>query len=158
MKLLEKAPQFVDLNLGGVTTLRTTLDTLTKYSESALAQMMANKYYLRTKDKKVFIDRDATAFRHLINYLRTDKLPYFRTKIEEADFLEELDYWQIPNVCVVPLKAPFSLRFDEEWCAQTLSLDPKKTILKKENSQHGIVFMENAIDENCNFVEFSVVV
>jgi hypothetical protein len=43
------------------------------------------------------VDRDPTAFKHLVNYLRLQRnyVPLFENKNEEELFVKELKYWDI---------------------------------------------------------------
>ena len=43
------------------------------------------------------MDRDPTAFKHLVNYLRLQRnyVPLFENKNEEELFVKELKYWDI---------------------------------------------------------------
>jgi hypothetical protein len=64
----------VELNIGGVyfTTAKT---TLLRYEDSMLALIVSENYpTYKDKEGRLFIDRDATLFIHILNYLRTNKL------------------------------------------------------------------------------------
>ena len=58
--------------------------------------MFSGKYDLPKHNGRIFIDRDGLAFSGLIQYLRNGKFPILKDKNEETNFLEELEYWQIP--------------------------------------------------------------
>jgi hypothetical protein len=58
--------------------------------------MFSGKYDLPKHNGRVFIDRDGTAFIGMINYLRNGKFPIFKEKNDELNFMEELEFWQIP--------------------------------------------------------------
>ena len=72
----EMSCQVVELNIGGhyFTTTRT---TLTKEPESMLARMFEGDLEPSCKDSsgRYFIDRDGSAFQHVLTYLRGEKLP-----------------------------------------------------------------------------------
>lgn len=52
--------------------------------------------------------------------------------------------------------ADFVQKFDTNWCAHTLSLDENEMIVRKNDSQHGIVFCAHPLDINNPYVEFKV--
>ena len=49
-----------------------------------------------------------------------------------------------------------TLAFDSEWCAETLTLEEGGKILKKNGSQHGIVFCQTPLDIFNSYIEFKV--
>ena len=49
-----------------------------------------------------------------------------------------------------------TLAFDPEWCAETLTLEDGGKILKKNGSQHGIVFCQTPLDIFNTYIEFKV--
>ena len=62
----------IDLNVGG-TRYTTSRSTLTNYPESMLGVMFSGRHdieAMKCSDGSVFIDRDGTHFRHILNYLR----------------------------------------------------------------------------------------
>ena len=63
------------LNVGG-NIYQTSLETLTKYPGSLLADMFSARFDLKQgSDGCYFIDRDGTHFRHILNYLRSGTAP-----------------------------------------------------------------------------------
>ena len=65
----------IKLNVGG-NIFQTSVETLTKYPESLIAEMFSAKFNLKTDDDGCyFIDRDGTHFRHILNYLRSGTTP-----------------------------------------------------------------------------------
>ena len=65
----------IKLNVGG-NVFQTSMETLTKYPESLIAEMFSAKFNLKTDDDGCyFIDRDGTHFRHILNYLRSGTTP-----------------------------------------------------------------------------------
>ena len=88
----------VNLNVGGHH-FTTSVQTLTKDSNSMLAAMFSGRFELEPyEDGAFFIDRDGTHFRYVLNYLRTGKL----TLPEDATFLKELqeeaEFYQIQGM------------------------------------------------------------
>jgi len=60
----------VQLDVGGHR-YATTIETLTKVSDSLLGRMFSGRFSLEyTEDGRIFIDRDGTHFRHILNFLR----------------------------------------------------------------------------------------
>ena len=82
-----RIPSIVKLNIGGKR-FTTSLQTLTRDSNSMLAAMFSGRHELETtEDGSFFIDRDGTYFRFILNYLRNGEL----ILPEGATFLEELE-------------------------------------------------------------------
>jgi len=72
----------------------------------------------------------------LKNYflLGAGKFPIFRNKNEEVSFLEELEYWQVPNINLTNDSLKVNQHFNPEWCASTLSLEYDNTLIKKNSN------------------------
>lgn len=95
----------VKLNVGGHH-FTTTIQTLTKDPNSMLAAMFSGRFKMTpSKDGTLFIDRDGTYFRFILNYLRDGKL----SLPEGATFLEEIaveaEFYQIQGI-LDELKGP----------------------------------------------------
>lgn len=67
--------KLIDLDVGGTEKIITTLKTLTKFPKSALGAMFSGKFHLKTVNNRIFIDRDASAFIYLLQYLRNGVVP-----------------------------------------------------------------------------------
>ena len=100
----------INLNVGGHH-FTTSVQTLTKDSNSMLAAMFSGRFELKPcEDGAFFIDRDGTPFRYILNYLRTGKL----TLPEDATFLKELqeeaEFYQIQGIIdeLVPSESKLS--------------------------------------------------
>jgi len=88
------ADDIVDLNVGG-TAYSTSGSTLRRYPESMLCRMFAGSLASkRDAVGRVFIDRDGTIFRHVLNHLRgSEALP---GEIYDLQLLaEEADFYQL---------------------------------------------------------------
>ncbi|XP_063160561.1 BTB/POZ domain-containing protein KCTD14 [Candoia aspera] len=68
--------QIIDLNVGGEI-FTTTLNTLTKYPSSKLAEMFAGVQAKPQTDLagRYFIDRSGTYFKYILEYLRSEQVP-----------------------------------------------------------------------------------
>ncbi len=84
----------VSLNVGG-TPFDTTLDTLTKYPESMLGTMFAerNRHTFKPgKDGRIFLDRDPVCFGVLLEFLRCGEL-HVPMDVYPSKMRTELGYW-----------------------------------------------------------------
>ncbi|CAC5356869.1 unnamed protein product [Mytilus coruscus] len=91
----------IRLDVGG--TIYTTSElTLTRDSESMLAAMFSGRHNIKAEeDGTIFIDRDGTHFRYILNYLRdggiaTDALPRSRQVLRELR--NEAIYFQLHSL------------------------------------------------------------
>ena len=146
--------RFVELDIGGTHKLTTSLATLTKVEDSALAALFSGRHPLHKHHGRVLLDRDGPAFCHVVSYLRNGKVPIFSSKAEEVGFREEMDFWRIPYPCG-QLENEALLKFDREWCASSLKLVGDMTVTKCD-AQHGIVFANLALDLNNSYIEYKV--
>ena len=87
----------INLEIGGKQ-IATTKQTLMKYPNSNLSSFILNKLSQNNgnSENKIVIERDSKNFLNIISYLRNDKYPSFKDDKEYQNFLDELDYWQIP--------------------------------------------------------------
>ncbi|XP_058737198.1 FH protein interacting protein FIP2-like isoform X1 [Vicia villosa] len=84
------------LNIGGKK-FSTTIDTMThREPESMLAAMFSGRHTLPQDPHKgyVFVDRDGTHFRHILNWLRDGVVPTLE-EAEYAELLREAEYYQL---------------------------------------------------------------
>ena len=51
---------------------------------------------------------------------------------------------------------PNEFQFDPNWCAEVLTIEHNNTSVKKQNLQHGIVFVKQALDLYSPYIEFKV--
>lgn len=73
--------EIVELIVSG-TSMMTTYNKLTQVPNSQLAKLIKDSQTKKTKDGKIFIDRDVDAFGSLLSYLRND----MKTIIFESDY------------------------------------------------------------------------
>ncbi|XP_069500869.1 BTB/POZ domain-containing protein KCTD11 [Ambystoma mexicanum] len=85
----------VTLNVGGKR-YSTTLETLTRFPDSMLGAMFLRPWPSRKDaDGAFFIDRDGKVFRHVLNFLRFDRLDLPEGYRELALLEREADFYQI---------------------------------------------------------------
>ena len=152
---LNKNSEIIDLDIGGTELVTTTKATLTQYPESVLAAMFSGRYELPIHNGRVFIDRNGKGFSLLLQYLRNKKIPYFDNDIDKQYFLDEIDYWNIPDPDIKINKIS-AFEFDKNYCAETLRLEDNGKIINKHNVQHGIVFCKPGMDEENSYIEIKV--
>lgn len=88
----------VNLNVGG-RRFTTSLQTLTKDSDSMLAAMFSGKFEVKpSEDGAFFIDRDGKHFRFILNYLRTGKLTLPDGATFRKELAEEAEFYQIQGI------------------------------------------------------------
>ena len=85
----------VKLNVGG-DKFETTLSTLTRQPDSTLAVMFSGRHEVpQDDDGYVFIDRDGTHFRTILNFLRTGVLDLPKSQKAANELTRELQYYQL---------------------------------------------------------------
>lgn len=85
-KTLEKvsnpAGEIINLNIGGLKGVTTSIDVLTSDKGSNLEKLFKGDHKQKMVDGEVFIDRDGETFKQVLNYLRNgqDLIPDFDSK------------------------------------------------------------------------------
>ncbi len=106
----------VKLNVGGHEFMTSTM-TLTHDPDSMLAAMFSGRHHLRlTPDGAVFIDRDGTHFRWILNFLRDGALHPGTLPRDESLILElmaEAEYYQLQGLHTF-LQGLLDNRWEEE--------------------------------------------
>ena len=148
-----KETDIIELNIGGTIETTTTRGTLLKYPNSVLSLCFNGTIKLPKKNGKYFIDRNGENFILMLHYLRNSTLPLFKNINEERDFFSELNFWKIP---LIRKKAQFE--FDPKWCSSTFTLDKSHTILKKNSTNHGVVFIKPGLNSYNPYLEFKVII
>ncbi|GJQ08905.1 hypothetical protein GpartN1_g696.t1 [Galdieria partita] len=88
----------VKLNVGGKY-FETTVDTLTKYSDSMLSAWFSGKYSMQKDDNGyIFLDRDGDRFRHILNYLRCGTIHIGEDIRLLGEILEEAEYFGLQSL------------------------------------------------------------
>ena len=94
---LARIKQRVKLNVGG-SKFETTLSTLTRYPDSMLGAMFSGRHEVPPDDEGyVFIDRDGTHFRAILNFLRSGFVDQPRSEQAANELKRELEYYQLPS-------------------------------------------------------------
>ena len=97
----EQADSFVKLNVGGMR-FSTTIDTLMK-GDTMLSAMFSGRMPLkRDDDGSVFIDRDGTHFRAILNFLRDGHVPLPDNRKELEELKMEANFYcinQLVELC-----------------------------------------------------------
>lgn len=138
--------------------IATKYSTLRSWEESNLAKYFKdlNKCPMSSKGRFI-VDRPFEAFKAVINYLRTGKVPFFRTESENMDFQNEIKYWNIPLINNKMLESSFKNRFDPRWTCESLRISSSKQCIEKSQKNHGMTFCTTALTEENPFIEFCVV-
>ena len=95
-KALEKvsnpAGEIINLNIGGLKGVTTSIDVLTSDKGSNLEKLFKGDHKQKMVDGEVFIDRDGETFKQVLNYLRNgqDLIPDFDSKNQEIMFMLSL--------------------------------------------------------------------
>lgn len=130
--------EIVRLNVGGVV-FQTTRNTLLFDAESRFSGMFSND---QTFDDvaDVFIDRDGTHFRYILNYLRTGfiTLPRDITAIQEL--LIEAEYYELKEIIEELTKPCYQIKGILPYSYETGAFYDS-LILSKESRQHLHVFL-----------------
>ena len=138
------------IDVGGV--LQTiSYKTLIKFPNSVLGALFNNHIKIPKRKGNIFIDRDPKIFSLMCYYLSNLSLPNFNNIIEEINFFEELSFWKIPIK-----QNQIQFKFDNKWCSPYLKIDKSQTIIRKNSSEHGIVFMKPKMNVFNSFVEFKI--
>lgn len=98
MKELKKS-SVIRLNVGG-NKFCTSVDTLThREPNSMLAAMFSGRHNIACEEDSekgyVFIDRDGTHFRHILNWLRDATVPLLEERCKYSELLREAEYFQL---------------------------------------------------------------
>ena len=94
---VENAPVHIDV---GGCIYTSSLETLTKYSESRLSKMFngALPIVLDTLKQHYFIDRDGKSFRYVLNFMRTGRLSLPLNYDDYESLLEEATFYELDSM------------------------------------------------------------
>ncbi len=90
--------EVVKLNVGGKH-FQTSISTLQRDSNSMLAAMFSDRFELnKQSDGAYFIDRDGSNFIHILNFLRTGKVPVYVIDTCAEELREEAEFYNIQGL------------------------------------------------------------
>ena len=118
---LARFKQRVKLNVGG-SKFETTLSTLTRYPDSMLGAMFSGRHEVPPDEEGyVFIDRDGTHFRAILNFLRTGFVDQPRSEQAANELKRELEYYQLPSEGLLSPPRTTSARTVEIVCTDRIA-------------------------------------
>ena len=94
---LERFKGRIKLNVGGMK-FETTLSTLARYPDSMLGTMFSGREGIEVpvdEDGYVFIDRDGTHFRVILNFLRSGNITFPKDSVEAELLWDELQFYML---------------------------------------------------------------
>lgn len=104
----EQSRSIIKLDVGGVI-FKTSVATLTKANDSMLAAMFSGRYPLATDDAgAIFIDRDPTHFRIILNFLLDGYLPPDLSSNTVVALQHEAEYYQLPALSRLLAEPPYT--------------------------------------------------
>jgi len=147
------------LNVGG-SKFETTLSTLTRYPDSMLGAMFSGRHEVPPDDEGyVFIDRDGTHFRAILNFLRTGFVDQPRSEQAANELKRELEYYQLPSEGLLTPPRTASARTVEIVRTNTQGVDDPSLSHKKDveaklkdNPQLKIISNHTSYDDRRFFI------
>ncbi|CAM1320413.1 KCTD15 (predicted) [Pycnogonum litorale] len=139
----------VHIDVGGVI-YTSSLETLTKDPDSRLAQMFSGgiPIVLDSLKQHYFIDRDGKSFRHILNYLRTNKLTISNDYDEFEIIYEEAKFYDITGM----IKTMDAIR-KEKNKSRLVTTDDSGSFKRKHASHNDNNFkdnMKNSVNHSTN--------
>eukprot|EP01114_Cavostelium_apophysatum_P019526 TRINITY_DN631_c0_g1_i2.p1 TRINITY_DN631_c0_g1~~TRINITY_DN631_c0_g1_i2.p1 ORF type:complete len:210 (+),score=46.84 TRINITY_DN631_c0_g1_i2:63-692(+) len=90
--------EIVSLNVGGQL-FETSKATLLKGGETMLSKLLSGQFKARLDgSNRIFVDRDGTHFRYILNYLRSGKFVPPNDPASIQELLVEADYYQVKEL------------------------------------------------------------
>eukprot|EP00850_Spirogloea_muscicola_P013961 SM000097S24814 [mRNA] locus=s97:498865:502511:+ [translate_table: standard] len=129
----------VRLDVGG-THYTTTVDTLTQRdSTSMLGVMFSGRHRVHRDPKKgtVFIDRDGTHFRHILNWLRDGCVPVLEGQIHQ-ELVREAEYYQLQDMLEAMAKAHHLKELDSHLLPELTRQEVIKCLQNKRVRLRGV--------------------
>ena len=140
---LGRFKQRVKLNVGG-SKFETTLSTLTRYPDSMLGAMFSGRHEVPPDDEGyVFIDRDGTHFRAILNFLRTGFVDQPRSEQAANELKRELEYYQLPSEGLLTPPRTTSARTVEIVCTVRDSSRHKRDVEAKLKANPQLKIISN---------------
>ena len=151
-ELKEDKEKIIDIELSNGEIIKAKLSVLKRYSNSVLAASFNSETTLPKRNGHIFLDRESQSFKLLMYYLEKNKLPKLKNSLEEKKFFSEMKFWEIP----IHISSKNILRFNPDLCPYFFTLDKKNQVLKKSNSNHGIVLLNKKLTALTPYIEFSI--
>ena len=148
----EDKEKIIDIELSNGEIIKAKLSVLKRYSNSVLAASFNSETTLPKRNGHIFLDRESQSFKLLMYYLEKNKLPKLKNSLEEKKFFSEMKFWEIP----IHISSKNILRFNQDLCPYFFTLDKKNQVLKKSNSNHGIVLLNKKLTALTPYIEFSI--
>lgn len=152
IKINEENDKEIEIELSDGIIIKEKESVLKKFPNSTLAACFNLDLKLPKRKGRFFIDRESESFNLLIYYLENNKLPEFKSNIEEKKFFNEVNYWRIP----IHISSKNMLKFNSEFCPHIFTLDKKCQILSKTNMNHGIVLLNKKLTALAPYIEFNI--
>eukprot|EP00850_Spirogloea_muscicola_P003625 SM000014S00413 [mRNA] locus=s14:1212399:1215934:+ [translate_table: standard] len=124
----------------GGTQYTTTVDTLTQRdSTSMLGVMFGGRHRVHRDPKKgtVFIDRDGTHFRHVLNWLRDGCVPVLEGQIHQ-ELVREAEYYQLQDMLEAMAKAQHLKELDSHRLPELTRQEVIKCLQNKRVRLRGV--------------------
>ncbi|XP_071951436.1 BTB/POZ domain-containing protein KCTD16-like [Antedon mediterranea] len=100
------APTVVELNVGG-RQYATSLTTLTKHSDSVIAEMFGDPTILaKDANGKYFIDRDGDLFKYILDYLRNSTVVLPSRFENISRLIAEAEFYRLPELVALLSEKP----------------------------------------------------
>ncbi|KAL0346920.1 UNVERIFIED_CONTAM: FH protein interacting protein FIP2 [Sesamum calycinum] len=147
----------VRLNIGGKK-FCTTIDTLTQREpDSMLAAMFSGRHAVHQESDKgyVFVDRDGTYFRHILNWLRDGVIPTLKDS-EYSELLREAEYFQLLELMDGIKASLIKRKEDEDMSTELKRIDIIKCIQSERVRFRGLNLSGLDLSKlDLSFVDFS---
>ncbi|KAL0374714.1 UNVERIFIED_CONTAM: FH protein interacting protein FIP2 [Sesamum radiatum] len=136
----------------------TTIDTLTQREpDSMLAAMFSGRHAVHQESDKgyVFVDRDGTYFRHILNWLRDGVVPTLKDS-EYSELLREAEYFQLLGLMDGINASLIKRKEDEEMTTELKRIDIIKCIQSERVRFRGLNLSGPDLSKlDLSFVDFS---
>ena len=128
------------------------LNDLLKYPYSKMASYFSSLNRIPKRNNHIFLDRNSDIFKKVLEFLKTEKFPKFKSQYEKNNFFDELKYWDIK----LKIEKKEKLTFDSNFCPTYFTVNKSYDILQKKNRSRGIVLLKRRLNLNNPFIEFYI--
>ena len=132
-------PTIIYLNVGGHVYTTTQITLLKRFPNSYFKKMLNREIRVRyDRDGNIFIDRNGTLFRQVLNYLRDGRFSVIKSALFVSRIKKELDFFELPPP---EMKMIWSWDIRSSNYPQSLTLSNSgKTINKKDYTSNVYIF------------------